>query len=222
MSETKASWRSRLLREVVSWTWVLAAFLIIQGTLVQARVIPSGSMERTLLVGDHLLMSRAGFSAGVPFTDWQVRLWRNPQRQQLVIFRPPIPGSSDYIKRVIGVPGDRVEVRDSAVWVNGQRLREPYLSSPMNPHEHYAYESVTVPPNSYFVMGDNRANSFDSRFWGFVPRSAIVGAPVVIYMSIQAPEGAWDSGQIRERVFAYLNAVAHPHLVRWKRLLTTF
>ncbi|MBI3669267.1 MAG: signal peptidase I [Acidobacteria bacterium] len=220
MSDEKTPLARRILREVLSWTWVAAAFLLIHGTLMQARVIPSGSMERTLLVGDHLLMSRFGYDAGVPFTGWHVRLWREPRRQQLLIFRAPLAGSPDYVKRVIGLPGDTVEIRRGTVWVNGAPLAEPYLDARPNPNEKFA--PLKVPPASYFVMGDNRENSYDSRYWGFVPRSAIVGTPLVIYMSVDAPETAWEPGQIRERVYAYLNAVAHPSLVRWKRLFTTF
>jgi len=218
--EEKLSLRRRILREVLAWFWVLAAFLLIQGTLVQARVIPSGSMERTLLIGDRLLVSRIGYDAGLPFTEWHVRLWREPRRQQVVIFRAPISGSSDYVKRLIGLPGDRLEIRDGTVWINGQRLAEPYVAAPMDPREHFG--PVTVPAKSYFVMGDNRANSYDSRYWGFVPRSAIVGTPAVIYMSIDAPEAAWQPGQLRERIYAYANALLHPGQVRWKRLFGTF
>ena len=98
----------RIWREVVSWFWVIVAFLLIEGTLVQARVIPSGSMENTVLIGDHLIVSRFGYDAGVPFTDWHVPLWRNPQRQQIIVFRAPLPeeGYPDFIKRCIGLPGD--------------------------------------------------------------------------------------------------------------------
>ena len=218
--ETQPSASRRILREALSWFWLALAFVFIQGTLLQARVIPSSSMERTLLVGDHLLMSRIGYDAGVPFTGWHFRLWREPRRQQVIIFRAPLPGSPDYIKRVIGLPGDTLEIREGKVWINGRPLSEPYLSAPMPRSEHFG--PVTVPPKSYFVMGDNRENSYDSRFWGFVPREALVGTPVVIYMSVDAPEGAWDTGQIRERIFAYANAALHPHLVRWKRLFVTF
>jgi signal peptidase I len=219
-SETQTALGRRVLREALSWMWVAAAFLLIHGTLMQARVIPSGSMERTLLIGDHLLMSRFGYDAGVPFTGWHVRLWREPHRQQVVIFRAPLAGSPDYVKRVIGLPGDKLEIRHGVVWVNGAPLAEPYLVVSPNPHENFG--PVTVPPASYFVMGDNRENSYDSRYWGFVPTSAIVGTPVVIYMSVDAPESAWEPGQIRERVYAYLNALVHPSLVRWKRLFKTF
>ena len=218
--ETQALLHQRILREALSWLWLALAFLFIQGTLVQARVIPSGSMERTLLVGDHLLMSRLGYDAGVPFTDWHVRLWREPQRQQVIIFHAPLEGSPDYIKRVIGLPGDTLEIREGKVWINGRPPAEPYLRAPMPRSEHFG--PIAVPPKSYFVMGDNRDNSYDSRFWGFVPRAALVGTPLVIYMSVDAPEGAWEPGQIRERIFAYANTALHPRLVRWNRLFVTF
>lgn len=217
--ETKFSLRRRIAREITSWLWVAAAFLFIHGTLMQARVIPSGSMERTLLVGDHLLVSRFGYDAEVPFTGWHMRLWREPHRQQVVVFRAPLPGSPDFIKRLIGLPGDTVEIRHGVVWVNGKALAEPYERT-LNRLENF--HPLKVPPASYFVLGDNRENSYDSRYWGFVPRSAIVGTPLAIYMSIDAPEQAWQPGQIQERLYAYLNALLHPHLVRWSRLFETF
>ncbi len=219
-TEPQPPLRKRILREAVSWLWVAAAFLLIHGTLMQARVIPSGSMERTLLVGDHLLVSRFGYDAEVPFTGWHVRLWREPHHQQVVVFRAPLPGSPDFVKRVIGLPGDTVEIHRGVVWVNGKPLEEPYRNSPPDAQENYA--AVKVPPAHYFVLGDNRGNSYDSRYWGFVPHSAIVGTPLVIYMSLRAPDQAWQPGQLQERFYAYLNALLHPRLVRWNRLFATF
>ena len=109
---------SRVRSELVAWFWIVLVFLLVNGTLGQARVIPSGSMENTLLVGDHLIMSRIGYDAGVPFTNLHVPLWRNPKRQQIVIFRPPYDHTqSDLIKRVIGVPGDTFDIHDGAVWI---------------------------------------------------------------------------------------------------------
>ena len=91
--------------EIIAWLWVILAFLLINGTLAQARVIPSGSMEKTLLVGDHLIMSRLGYDVGVPFTNWHLPLWRNPHRQQIIIFRPPYGhNQADLIKRVMRYP----------------------------------------------------------------------------------------------------------------------
>src|SRR5277367_3884672 len=114
--EPKLPVGKRVQREALAWFWVGLAFLLINGTVGQARVIPSGSMENTLLVGDHLIMSRVGYDAGVPFTNWHVPLWRNPKRQQIVIFIPPAaPNETDLIKRVIGLPGETLDVREGAV-----------------------------------------------------------------------------------------------------------
>jgi signal peptidase I len=211
----------RVRREIIAWVWVILIFLLVNGTLGQARVIPSGSMENTLLVGDHLIMSRIGYDAGVPFTHWHVSLWRNPKRGQLVIFTPFVPEeTSDIVKRVIGLPGETVDIHDGAVWINGNKLAENYTTGPSEPYD--LRTPYKVPQDCYFVMGDNRGNSYDSRFTGCVPRKNIIGTPVIIYMSLDATPQAWESGQIRERFFAYANALLHPSEVRWKRLFTTF
>lgn len=212
--------RERVWREAVGWLWVLAAFLFIEGTLVQARVIPSESMVGTLLVGDHVLVSRFGYDAGVPFTALHVSLWREPQRQQVVVFHPPIPNQPDYVKRVIGLPGDHVEIRGGAVWLNGRPLAEPYLLTAPDPWEDRG--PYDVPPQSYFVMGDNRNNSYDSRYWGFVPRASIIGTPLFIYLSLDVPGEAWQPGHLRQRFAAYGQVLLHPRLVRWDRLFTPF
>src|ERR1700687_4393479 len=211
----------RVQREIIAWFWVALVFLLINGTIGQARVIPSGSMENTLLIRDHLIMSRIGYDAGVPFTNWHVPLWRNPHRQQVIIFKPPFaPDTPDYVKRVIGLPGDSIEIHDSSVWVNGQRLNESYTRGRTDPYD--LPQPFKVPNNCYFVMGDNRSNSYDSRFWGCVPRKDIIGTPVMIYMSLDARSDAWETGQIRERFLAYENALLHPGTVRWGRLFHTF
>src|SRR5580658_10739493 len=127
--EAKVPMGQRVEREIVAWFWVALAFMLINGTIGQARVIPSGSMENTLLIGDHLIMSRIGYDAGVPFTAWHVSLWRNPRRQQMVIFRPPYGHNQpDLIKRVIGLPGETVDVRNGSVWINGKKLEEKYTA----------------------------------------------------------------------------------------------
>ncbi len=212
----------KVWREIVSWFWVILAFLFIEGTLVQARVIPSGSMEPTVLIGDHLIVSRIGYDAGIPFTNYHVPLWREPKRQQIIVFRAPLPeqGFPDFIKRCIGLPGDTVEVKRGVVYVNGQKLSEPYREDPPNPTENRP--AIHVPQGEYFMMGDNRENSYDSRYWGFVPRANIIGTPLMIYMSIDAPEEVWEPGHIGERFGTYLSVVIHPREVRWKRLFHTF
>ncbi len=214
--------KTKIQREIIAWFWVGLVFLLINGTIGQARVIPSGSMENTLLIGDHLIMSRVGYDAGVPFTNWHVPLWRNPKRQQVVIFRPPFaPETPDYVKRVIGLPGDTLDIHDGAVWVNGKKLVEKYTTGLTEPYGEMRMP-YKVPSDCYFVMGDNRGNSYDSRFWGCVPRKDIIGTPVIIYMSLDVSPEAWEPGQIRERFFAYANALLHPGIVRWKRIFRTF
>src|SRR6267142_2555715 len=215
--------RHGIKREIIAWFWVALAFMLINGTVGQARVIPSGSMENTLLIGDHLIMSRLGYDAGVPFTNWHLPLWRNPDRQQVIIFKPPYaPGTTDLIKRTIGLPGDTVDLRDGTVYINGQKFNEPYtigLTEPAPPGSAPpGYADIKfpyhVPDNCYFAMGDNRTNSYDSRVWGCVPRNDIIGTPVMIYMSLDVPSGAWQPGQIRERFFTYARTILHPGVVR--------
>ena len=243
--------QQRAWREAVSWFWVILAFLLIEGTLVQARVIPSGSMENTVLIGDHLIVSRVGFDAGIPFTGLHEPLWRNPKRQEIIVFRAPLPdeGYPDFIKRCIGVPGDHIRIVGTHVYVNGKLLSEPYALYPSggmpsfeqyppasNPvmdgrlrpdwaaelPQHVKDGELVVPPGEYFMMGDNRENSYDSRYWGFVPRANIIGTPLIIYMSINAPEEVWNPGHLAERFGTYLDAVVHPGEVRWRRLFHTF
>jgi signal peptidase I len=218
--------RKRVQSEIIAWFWVGLAFLLINGTIGQARVIPSGSMENTLLIGDHLIMSRIGYDAGVPFTGWHMPLWRNPKRQQIVIFKPPYnPALPDYVKRVIGLPGETVDIHDGSVWIDGKKLEEPYTlgktESP-DPSASSIKLPYKVPENCYFVMGDNRGNSLDSRYWGCMPRKNLIGTPVMIYMSLDASPGAWDTGQILQRFLAYANALVHPSSVRWRRLFRLF
>ncbi len=243
--------KDRIWDEVVSWFWVIVAFLFIEGTLVQARVIPSGSMENTVLVGDHLIVSRIGYDAGIPFTNIHVPLWRNPKRQQIIVFRAPLEdqGNPDFIKRCMGVPGDHLKIVAGQVYVNGVRLTEPYVKH--NPdYENLAVENfperaselemrdrpewleelrqntlngaLVVPSGEYFMMGDNRDNSNDSRFWGFVPRENIIGTPVILYMSIDAPEQVWGPGFAIDRFETYARVLVHPSEVRWRRLFHTF
>ena len=215
------SFGEKAKREAIAWLWIILAFLFINGVIGQARVIPSASMENTMLIGDHLIMDRFGFDAGVPFTSWHAPLWRSPKRQEVIIFRAPVEGSPDFVKRVIGMPGDTIEIHDGAVWINGAKLNEPYIKEQMDPIEKYG--PVTVPPASYFAMGDNRSDSYDSRYWGFVPRANLIGVPVMIYLSIDAPAPhAWEPGHLGERFQAYGSSIIHPSRIRWSRFFRTY
>jgi signal peptidase I len=179
-------------------------------------------MENTVLIGDHLIVSRIGYDAGIPFTNVHVPMWRNPKRQQIIVFRAPLPeqGFPDFIKRTIGLPGETIEIKHGVVFINGNALAEPYRPDPPNPQENRG--PYKVPAGDYFMMGDNRENSYDSRYWGFVPRENIIGTPLMIYMSIDAPEDVWEPGHVGERFETYLNAIIHPSEVRWRRLFHIF
>ena len=231
--EGKLTTEQKIRREIIAWFWVGLVFLLINGAVGQARVIPSESMEKTLLVGDHLIMSRLGYDAGIPFTDIHVPLWRDPKRQQIIIFKPPFdPNQPDYVKRVIGLPGDTLDIHDNSVWIIDKRLDAPYTIGPSRPASPSSYEGAfrdkenvlpyRVPKNCYFAMGDNRLDSLDSRFWGCVPRENIIGTPVIIYMSLDAPKSAWQPGNLGARFTAYLNGILHPSTVRWRRLFHIF
>lgn len=166
----------------------LVLALIIRTFVVQAFKIPSESMLETLQVGDHLLASKFAYGVKIPFTDKYIYEGEPPQRGDIIIFQYPNDPSVDYIKRVIGVPGDVIEVRDKQLYRNGQPVKEAYIRhtdpdgiEPLRDN----YAPVTVPPDKYFVMGDNRDNSLDSRFWGFVDRKAIRAKAWRIYWSSQ-------------------------------------
>ncbi len=153
--------------------------LVIRTYLVQAFKIPSGSMEDTLAIGDHLLVSKFIYGTKIPFTSTSVLKIRDPRQGDVIVFEYPEDPSKDFIKRVVGIPGDVVEGKDKKVYVNGKHYENPHeihkekeiIPKEMNPRD--TFGPVTVPPGSYFVMGDNRDRSYDSRFWKFVRRDQI-------------------------------------------------
>lgn len=178
----KSIWREYAEALIVA----LVLALIIRTFVVQAFKIPSESMLQTLRVGDHLLASKFAYGVKIPFTDKYIFEGTDPQRGDIIIFQYPNDPSVDYIKRVIGVPGDVIEMRDKQLYRNGQPVKEDYIRNtdpdgvePLRDN----YAPVTVPPGKYFVMGDNRDNSLDSRFWGFVDRKAIRAKAWRIYWS---------------------------------------
>ncbi|MDT8443401.1 MAG: signal peptidase I [Desulfuromonadales bacterium] len=175
--------------------------LIIRTFVVQAFKIPSGSMEDTLLIGDHLLVNKFIYGLQVPFSDESVLSLRDPERGDIIVFEFPEDKHKsyfqrrDFIKRVIGLPGDRIEVRSKNVFINGERYLTPeavYKDGDLTAGPRDNMPLVTVPEDKYFVMGDNRDRSYDSRFWGFVDRSVIKGRAFIKYWS-------WDSEKFRPR-----------------------
>jgi len=172
--------------------------LIIRTFLVQAFKIPSGSMEDTLLIGDHLLVTKFLYGTKIPFTDTKIFKIRDPRQGDVIVFEYPEDPSKDFIKRVVGTPGDVVEGREKKVFVNGKLYENPHeihkekeiTPKAQNPRD--SFGPVTVPADSYFVMGDNRDRSYDSRFWGFVKSPKIKGEAFIKYWS-------WDNEKFTVR-----------------------
>jgi signal peptidase I len=192
--------------------WSLNILILLFGTttLVQAFIVPTPSMDTTVMVGDHLLVDKLSYAPPGSFTRYLLP-YTDPKRGDIIVFRYPMDISQNYVKRVMGVPGDRIKVVDKVVYLNGKPLTEPYAqhvfpnlepyrdnfpSEPRGPvydrarqmlAEHVVNGELVVPPESYFAMGDNRDNSLDSRYWGFVPRENIIGKPLLIFWSYDAP-----------------------------------
>jgi len=162
--------KSKLREYTESILWALILALIIRTCVVQAFKIPSGSMEDTLAIGDHLLVNKFIYGLKLPFSDKRILKFRDPRQGDVIVFEYPVDRSKDFIKRVIGVPGDEVEVRNKHVYVNGVLYQNPHevhkdatvFPREANPRDNFG--PVRVPAHSYFMMGDNRDNSYDSRY----------------------------------------------------------
>jgi signal peptidase I len=196
--------RKSLAREYIEAIFIAVLLaLVIRQFAVQAFTIPSGSMMDTLLIGDYILVNKFLYGSEIPFTDLHLPGLRAPERSDVIVFRYPNDETRDFIKRIIAIGGDTIQVRDNHVWLNGKLIEEPYVRpgsfrEPPPGHCGYLYgcEPLRVPAGSYFVMGDNRDNSQDSRYWGFVKREKIRGKAFLIYWS-------WN---------------AETHWPRWRRL----
>jgi signal peptidase I len=194
---------------IAEWTVTIILLLFGTTTLVQAFVIPTGSMEDTLLVGDHLLVDKLAFAPAGTATA-SLLPYSTVHRGDIIVFRYPIDIKQTFVKRVMGVAGDRIRLENKRVFLNGHLLDEPYAvhkldyidsyrdnfpadpNTPLYPPAQVMLEKnvkngeVTVPPGYFFAMGDNRDQSLDSRYWGFVPRENIIGKPLIIYWSYNA------------------------------------
>ena len=219
ISEEKTAERDIPHRGVIAeWTVTIILLLFGTTTLVQAFVIPTGSMEDSLLIGDHLLVDKLAYSPHGSIDEYLLP-YQDVQRGDIIVFRYPMDLSQTFVKRVVGLPGDRLRLVDKKLILNGQTVDEPYVihrtayidqyrdnfpGQPNTPIPERALEmlrqnvirnEIVVPPNNYFAMGDNRDQSLDSRYWGFVPRENIIGKPLLIYWSYDAPtERLQDTG----------------------------
>jgi len=196
--------------------------LVIRTFVVQAFKIPSGSMEDTLLIGDHILVNKMAYGLQIPFADVKFRffgLLDQPERGDIIVFPFPRDPARDFIKRVVGLPGERVEVRNHRAYINGEPLKEPYLKlddrATMHPTRYSNWGPEVVPPGKVFVLGDNRDNSADGRDWGFLDIEQVKGRAFIIYWS-------WDSATPK---FVWLGGVPVPNPkavvldgIRWDRI----
>jgi signal peptidase I len=169
--------------------------LVIRTFVVQAFKIPSGSMEDTLLIGDHILVNKLSYGMHFPVVDIKIRplgLVGDPERGDIIVFPFPRDPSRDFIKRVVALPGERVEVRNHHAYIDGEPLKEPYVKlderAATHPSRYSHWGPEVVPPGKLFVMGDNRDNSADSRDWGFLDSEQVKGRAFIIYWS-------WDSSE---------------------------
>jgi signal peptidase I len=236
--------RESTVEFLASLAAVLVTGLFIITFIVQAFEIPSSSMENTLLIGDHVFVNRVQFS---PPTHWMPILpYRQVRQQDIVVFLSPAEPGLYVVKRIIGVPGDRIHLRDGVVYRNGVKLDEPYVIH--NPNDsynayrdnfpavpasdynnvtadweltmpqHLAGEDLVVPPDSYFAMGDNRDVSYDSRYWGFIPRKNVIGRPMFIYWSFETPPNQYLQTEVSQRLGFLAHVVIHFFdLTRWRR-----
>ena len=198
MSQQKSKFREYV--EAIILAIVIALF--IRTFVIQAYKIPSGSMKPTLQIGDHILVSKFNYGIKLPFLRTTLIPVGAPQRGDIVVFIYPEDRSKDFIKRLIGLPGDTIEIRNKKIFINGLPYSDMHgvyvdnliIPGAVQPRDNFG--PVTVPEGSLFVMGDNRDESYDSRFWGFVSKKDVLGKALIIYWS-------WNQGE---------------HWIRWSRI----
>jgi len=243
----KASPSKPVRNSIAEWAATILLLLFGTATVAQPYVIPSGSMEDTLLVGDHLIVDKLAYAPTGSLSK-HILPYQDPKHGGIIVFRYPPDLSQTLVKRLIGAPGDHLKITNGVVFRNGVRLNEPYVyhKYAYNPEldnfpnlcckpvkEEQAVEfqrqmldrnvsngELIVPPDSYFAMGDNRDNSSDSRFWGFVPRQSIIGKPVFIYWSYRASTEEL-TGASAESVIAHFVDLGEHFFTRtrWSRTL---
>lgn len=216
-----AAARGRRSVAVVGRLFTIAVALLVVRTFVaETSIVPTGSMEGTILVGDHLFLNKLPYGPEIPLLNVHLPRWKTIHRGEIVVFRYPRNPDEAFLKRVIAVGGDRIEIRDGRVYVNSRPITEPYVVhrlATQSGREQMA--AVMIPQGKFFVMGDNRDNSSDSREWGLVPEQSVIGEPLFVYWSYDAPSSRWlDSDfahQVRFDASIAGNFFGH---TRWARM----
>lgn len=230
MTKEKKKREQSVFREYFELIAETAVFVFFVMTfVVQAFQIPTGSMEPTLLIGDFLLVNKLAYVQPVIPLEEKILPQKKIERGDIVVFKYPRDLYKDYVKRVIAMEGEKVEIKNNQVFINDQPIPEEYKvhinSQGDSENEFYSYESsiigrygpVIVPPGQCFVMGDNRDNSSDSREWGFLPLDNIKGKPWLIYFSYKAEPGSHEKTSLREKLKKIARFIPE---ARWKRILT--
>jgi signal peptidase I len=212
--------------ELIAETAVFVFFVMT--FVVQAFQIPTGSMEPTLLIGDFLLVNKLVYANTLSPLEEVVLPRKNLSRQDIVVFKYPNDLSKDFVKRVIGLPGETLEIKNKQVFINGTPLEEGYKvhndDQIYSKNDYYHYDDnirdnfgpVTVPPGHIFVMGDNRDDSADSRYWGVLPLTLLKGRPWVIYFSYRAERDAYKKTGLKDRLKKLVSFLPK---ARWGRIL---
>jgi signal peptidase I len=229
MTKEKKPREQSVFREYFELIAETAVFVFFVMTfVVQAFQIPSGSMEPTLLIGDFLLVNKLVYSAPSSSLEKAILPRRDIRRKDIVVFKYPKELSKDFVKRVIALAGEKVEIKDKQVYINDQPISESYKvhsdSQVFSKNGYYHYDDairdnygpVVVPPGHCFVMGDNRDNSLDSRYWSFLPMSYIKGKPWVIYFSYRAEHDAFSKTSVSDRLKKFASFLPK---ARWSRML---
>jgi len=211
------SWPRRLsTRRLIFLAAIVLGVRIFVG---EASVVPTASMEGTILVGDHLFMDKLLYGPEIPLVHWRLPAVKTIHRGDIIVFRYPKDPSETFLKRVTAMGGDRLEIRDGVLYVNSQPVHEPYAvhHAPVHSPEE-SWGPTVVPEGKLFVMGDNRDNSSDSRDWGFVPVSNVIGEPLFVYWSYDAPTSRWLDENMGHRISFYA-AIAGSFFsrTRWNR-----
>jgi signal peptidase I len=185
----------------------------------EASVVPTGSMEGTILVGDHLFMNKFFYGPEIPLLNWRLPVLKQVHRGEIVVFRYPKNPEEMFLKRVAAVGGDQVELRNGVLFINSNPVLEPYALHHASMFSRFEQMSpIVVPKGKLFVMGDNRDNSSDSREWGFVPAENVVGEPLFVYWSYDAPSSRWLDENPQHKIAFYASIAGNffSH-TRWSR-----
>ena len=218
-SASEPELRGKKLRSRKPLLWITAGLVLNFAFVLDLGMVPTASMEGTVLVGDHLLMLKFPYGPNVPFTNFRLPQLRTPQPGEIVAFRSPVEPGEIYLKRVIAGAGDVVALHGGVLYVNGIRWRESYAR--VRPSRRWTWQEnigpYRVPAGSLFVLGDNRDNSEDSRYWGPIPVQSVVGEPLVVFWSYDAPSSEWLDTNWLHQVRLYASALSHVTQIRWRR-----